>query len=428
MSTSTALLVGLALLLANGFFVAAEFALLAARRSKIEQLAEEGSGSATQALAGLRELSLMLAGAQLGITMASLGLGATAEPALHHTLDAVLAETAVPRPVSATLSLVLALGVTVFLHMVVGEMAPKSWAIGTPERAVRLLARPFRLFVTALRPFIRLLNGASNLVVRGLGVEPQDELAQVHAPGDLALLLEESARRGQIDTDEQTLLTRALELSGLDAEAAMVPRREVVAVSVDADIDTLERVASESGRSRLPVYEGELDRVVGVLHVKDLLGVRDEARPTVRAGALASPALLVPESRPVEALMRDMRAERQHLAVVVDEFGGFSGLVALEDLLEELIGDFEDETDRRAEIVQRSDGAVLVPGSLRPDELSAHLGVTLPDGPWETLAGYLTAELERLPVLGDAADGEGFRVEVTRMDGHRVVELAVRLR
>ena len=426
MSTSVALLVGLALLLANGAFVAAEFALLAARRSKIEALVEEGSAAARHALAGLREISLMLAGAQLGITMASLGLGATAEPALHHGLDALLADTTIPRPITAVASLAIALGVTVFLHMVVGEMAPKSWAISNPERAALLIARPFRAFVWVFRPFIRLLNGLSNLVVRACGVEPQDEVAQVHAPADLVLLLEESARRGRIDADEQALLIRAIDLSGLDAEAAMIPRADIVSIHADAGIDEIERVASASGRSRLPVHAGELDAVVGVLHVKDVLALDDDARPDVRAGALAGPAMLTPESRPVEDLMLEMRSRRQHIALVVDEFGSVTGLVALEDLLEELIGDFEDESDRRRPLRRRSDGAVIVPGSLRPDELASHLDVRLPDGDWETVAGYVIAELGRLAEVGDAVDANGCRLEVIRMDGHRVIELAVR--
>ncbi len=426
MSTSVALLVGLGLLLANGAFVAAEFALLAARRSKIEALAEEGSKAAGHALAGLREISLMLAGAQLGITMASLGLGATAEPALHAGLDAVLAGTAIPRPITAVASLVIALGVTIFLHMVVGEMAPKSWAISHPERSALLIARPFRWFVRLLRPFIRFLNGLSNVLVRAAGVEPQDEVAQVHAPADLVLLLEESARRGRIDVDEQALLTRAIDLSGLDAEAAMVPRPDVVAIAADASVDEIERVASASGRSRLPVHSGDLDDVVGVLHVKDVLAIDPDDRDRLNAGQLAGPAMLTPESRPVEELMLDMRSRRQHIALVVDEFGSVTGLVALEDLLEELIGDFEDETDRRRSLRRRADGAVMVPGSLRPDELATHLDIRLPEGDWETVAGYVIARLGRLPEVGDAVDGEECRLEITRMDGHRVLEVAVR--
>lgn len=425
MSTPTALLVGLALLVANGFFVASEFAILAARRSKMEALAADGSRAARSAVAGLRELSLMLAGAQLGITMASLGLGAVAEPAIHHGLDGLLGATPLPRPVTLVASLVLALALTVFLHMVVGEMAPKSWAISSPQTAVLLLARPFRLFVAVLRPFIRALNGMSNLVIRSFGVEPQDELAQAHSPRDLVLLLEESARAGTLNAREGTLMTRALDLSGLDAESAMTPRHGIVAVSASAGIDEIERTASTSGRSRIVVHTGDIDQVVGILHVKDVLAVDHGERDVVTAQRLARPAMVTPESRPAEALMIDMRAQRQHVSIVVDEFGSVVGLVSLEDLLEELIGDFEDESDHRRAIDRRADGALLVPGSLRAHEVARLVGVDLPEGEWETVGGFVTARLERLPQVGDHVETDTLLLEVTRMEDHRVGEVAL---
>jgi CBS domain containing-hemolysin-like protein len=422
-----ALGIAIVLLAANGFFVAAEFALLAARRSRIEQLSAEGSGAARSALAGLRELSLMLAGAQLGITMMSFGLGAIAEPAVAAGIEGLLAGVALPAGARHTIAVVIALSIVVFLHMVVGEMAPKSWAISDPEGSALLLARPFRAFVVVFRPFIRLLNVAANGVVRLAGVEPQDERAMVHNAGDLLLLLDESARSGELDADQRVLLSRALDLSGLDAQSAMVPRSDIVAVSAETAIGALETIASSSGRSRLPVYDGELDHVRGMLHVKDLLGVPEAERATTTAGALARPALLTPESRPVEDLMLEMREEAQHVALVVDEHGSVSGLVTLEDLLEEIIGDFEDESDRvmRA-VTRRRDGSILFPAALRPDELRAAHLVDLPDGAWETAAGYVIAALGRLPHIGDAVAVDDVVLTVTRIDGHRLVELSLR--
>ena len=420
------LLAGAGLLIANGFFVAAEFALLAARRSKIERLAQEHARGAAQALAGLRELSLMLAAAQLGITMASLALGAVAEPALAHGLESLMHPLELPAGLSHGIALGIALSIVVFLHMVVGEMAPKSWAIAAPERSALLLAPPFRAFALLFRPLIRVLNAAANGIVRMLGVEPQDELAMTHSPADLLLLLEESSEQGTLGEEQHDLLTRALELAGLDAKAVMVPRVDVTAVPADAGADEIERIARSTGRSRLPVYEEDLDRIRGVLHVKDLLALDPEQRERVHAGALARPALVVPESRPLEALMVDMRQRRQHVAMVVDEYGSVSGLVALEDLLEELIGEFEDESDRRARAFRRrADGAYLVPASLRPDEVEERIDVDLPDGGWETMAGLVIAVLERLPGVGDVAEVDGVRIEVTRVDGHRITELAI---
>jgi CBS domain containing-hemolysin-like protein len=421
-----ALAIGVALLAANGFFVAAEFALLASRRSRIEQLAAEGDRSAQHALAGIRELSLMLAGAQLGITMASLGLGAVTEPAVHHALENLLGLAGIPDAVRSGIAFAIALAIVVFLHMVVGEMAPKSWAISHPERSALLLARPFRAFALVFRPFIRLLNLMANAVVRAFGVTPQDELAQVHAPSDLLLMVEESAREGMLAAEDESLLSRALDLSGLDAQAAMIPRPDVLAVSADVGVDELEQIASRTGRSRLPVYDRELDQIRGVLHVKDLLSLPAGERPATTAGSLARPALLTPESRPLEDLMLDMRQQRQHVAIVVDEYGAVSGLVALEDVLEELIGEFEDETDRQARpLRRRRDGALLVPGLLRPDELAERAGVRLPPGDWETVAGFVIADLGRLPHVGDIVRVAGVHLEVTKMDGYRVVELAL---
>jgi CBS domain containing-hemolysin-like protein len=424
--TLAAVLVGIALLAANGFFVAAEFALLASRRSRLEALAAEGDRRARQAIAGIRELSLMLAAAQLGITMASLALGAITEPALEHWLADILGLTGVPDVVATGLGFGIALAIVVFLHMVVGEMAPKSWAISHPETSALAVILPFRAFAFVTRPFIVLLNVLANGVVRLFGVEPQDELAQVHAPSDLLMLVETSAREGTLAREEESLLSHALGLSGLDAQAAMIPRLDIVAVPAAAGVDELERLAGVSGRSRLPVYDGELDNVRGVVHIKDLLALDPQQRATVTAGTLARPALLVPESRPLEDLMLDMRQQRQHIALVVDEYGAVSGLVALEDVLEELIGEFEDESDRRARpLGRRRDGALLVPGTLRPDELADRAGVALPDGDWETVAGFVIAGLGRLPKPGDKVTLSDSTFEVTRMQGLRVVELAL---
>ena len=427
-----ALLAAAGLLLANGFFVAAEFALLASRRSRVEQLAAEGARGARSALAGIRELSLMLAGAQLGITMASLGLGAVAEPAIAGGLEYLLEGLHLPSGLMHGIAFTIALAIVVFLHMVVGEMAPKSLSISNPERAALLLAPPFRAFTWVFRPFIRVLNAIANGIVRMCGVEPQDELAAAHAPSDLLMLVKESADRGTLSRDQHGLLERALDLSGLDAEATMIPRRDIVAVEAGASIDEMERLAAETGRSRLPVYEEELDRIVGVVHVKDVLRVPDGERDAVTARGLARPPFITVESRPIEDLMLEMREARAHVALVVDEFGSVSGLVALEDLIEELIGDFDDETDAarlRREVRQRAerraDGSFTLAATMRPDEVEDLTGVRLPEGDYETIAGFVISELGRLPEVGDRVQAADSELEVTRVDGTRLVELLV---
>ncbi|MEX2658919.1 MAG: hemolysin family protein [Acidimicrobiales bacterium] len=427
MSTPVALVVGIALLGANGFFVAAEFALLAARRARIETLAEQGDRRARHAIAGIRELSLMLAGAQLGITMASLGLGAVAEPAVASVIERALSGVDIPSSARHAIAFAIALSLVVFLHMVVGEMAPKSWAISHPERSALALARPFRAFALVLRPFIRLLNRLANVVVRLCGVEPQDELALAHSPSDLLLLLNESVGRGTLDEQEHDLLSRSLELSGFDALSAMTPRREIVAVQSDAGVEEIERVASESGRSRILVYEDDLDHVPGVVHVKDLLLLEDDAREVTTARSLVRPVLVTHESHALEDLLLDMREQRLHLAVVVDELGTVAGLVTMEDVLEELIGEFEDESDRGARRLRRlSGGSWVAAGTLRPDELAERTGVVLPDGDWDTVAGWIIATLDRIPDVGDTATIDGHVVEVTQMDGFGIEEVVVR--
>ncbi len=362
-----ALLLAVVLLALNGFFVAAEFAMLASRRSRIEQLAADGDRRAAHALAGLRELTLMLAGAQLGITMCSLGLGAVAEPAIAGIIEGILGEAfSLSSTAQHVIGFTLGLSIVVFLHMVVGEMAPKSWAIAHPEQSSLRVARAFRLFVSIFRPILRLLNWMANVTVRLFGVEPQDDRAMAHSPADLLLLLEESAGHGSIAANEHDLLTRSLELSGLTSSDAMTPRRDIVAVPAGATVEVAAAEAQRTGRSRIVVHEGDLDHVRGFVHVKDLLRLPDGSWTTTEVGSVARSIMVTPEHHRLEDLLLEMRTDRQHIALVVDEHGTVVGVVTLEDVIEELIGEFDDESDRRlGEVEQLEDGTFVVPGTLR---------------------------------------------------------------
>lgn len=427
MSAPLAILVAVLLLAANGFFVAAEFALVAARRSRIEQLAAEGDRRARSAAAGLRELSLMLAGAQLGITMCSLGLGIVAEPAVARLIEGAISGVGIDLPsgVSHAIAFVIAMSIVVFLHMVVGEMAPKSWAIAHPEPSALLLARPFRAFAIVFRPFIWLLNRAANGVIRLVGVQPQDELAMAHSSADLILLLNEAVDEGSLESDEHALLSRSLQMSGRVASSAMTARPGVVAVDRGVPLAEVERRAVATGRSRLVVYDGDLDHPVGVVHARDLLTTSLD-RTTAVAGDLATPVLVVPDHLALEDLFLHMRDQRRHLALVVDEHGVVLGLITMEDVLEELIGEFEDETDRASSRVRRSrSGGYFVAGSLRPDELASRTGIELPEGPWDTVAGYLIAQLGRVPTDGDRVEADDATLVVASMDGVAVREVLV---
>ncbi len=421
--------IAVVLLALNGFFVAAEFALLASRRSRIEQLAADGDRRARHALAGLRELTLMLAGAQLGITMCSLGLGAVAEPAVAGVIEGALGEafnlTDTARHIIA---FAIALSIVVFLHMVVAEMAPKSWAIAHPEKSALLLARPFRLFVSLFRPLIRVLNALANVTVKAVGVEPQDARAMAHSPSDLLLLIEESAGHGGIDANEHELLARSLELSGLTAADAMTVRRDIVAVGAEVTADMVAAEAHRTGRTRVVVHEGDLDHVRGFVHAKDVLRLENGSWLSTRAGALTRPIMVTPEHHGLEDLLLEMRTRRQHISLVVDEHGMVMGLVTLEDVIEELIGDFDDESDRRlGDAEALPDGRWRIPGTMRVDLFEECTGVALPDGDWQTVAGYVIDALDEIPGEGERVRTELGEFEVVEMDGYAIETMHVRL-
>jgi CBS domain containing-hemolysin-like protein len=417
------------LLALNGFFVASEFALLASRRSRLEQLEADGDRRAAPALAGIRELTLMLAGAQLGITMCSLGLGAVAEPAVAGIVEGLLGEAfTLSDTASHIIGFTIGLSIVVFLHMVVAEMAPKSWAISHPEQSALKVARPFRLFVRIFRPIIWLLNWMANGVVRSVGVEPADERAMAHSPTELLLLLEESAGQGEIEAQEHELLARSLELSGLTAEDAMTVRRDIVAVSVEATAADLALESHRTGRTRVIVHEGDLDHVRGFVHAKDVLRLTNGEWRTTHAGSIARPIMVTPEHHGLEDLLVEMRTDRHHIALVVDEHGTVVGVVTLEDLLEELIGDFDDEFDaRRGECVQLPDGSFRINGTLRPDQFEECTGVPLPEGDWQTVAGYVIDVLDEIPSAGDLVDTGVGEFEVLAMDGYAIDVLRIRV-
>lgn len=418
------------LLLANGFFVGAEFALIAARRTKIEHLAEQGDTKANVALRSLRELSFMLAGAQLGITMASFGLGALAEPAIAHYLESAL-HTVVELPpgVLHSISFVIALTIVVFFHMVVGEMAPKNVAISKPVESALWIAIPFRLYANLFRPFIYLLNTLANAGVRILGVEPKDELRSIHTTEEIGAMIAEAAKGGMIGSFEHRLLEGAIQFWERDAASVMVPRPDLVAVPVEVTPSEIEQIIVDTGHSRLPVYAEDLDHVIGFFHAKDLLKVTegDYDRPLPRS--LIRQMLLVPESRQLHPLLLDMKRRRAHFALVIDEHGGTAGIVTLEDLVEELVGEIRDEYDAgELGIVHLDERRICIPGTLRVDEAERFLDLELPEGDYETVAGYLMDHLGRIPKRGDAVAAAGWTLRVTSMHRRRVEQIVLERR
>jgi len=342
MSTTWAVLCSVLLLAGNAFFVAAEFALVASKRYRLERAAAAGNRAARAALAGSRELSLMLAAAQLGITLCSLGLGALAEPAIEHLVHPLLHGLGLPDVPSGIIAFLVALAVVTFLHLVVGEMMPKSWAITDPERSATLLALPFRGFVRLVRPALLALNALANAALKPFGVHPQDQLAQAHGPQEMYILLERSRAEGLIGAEQTELLTSMLKLQVSKVGDVMTPDDQLVTVAPESSALDVEAASLHSGRSRLAVAapDGE---VLGVVHVREAVRATTPGRPATAAELMDPPFVLQASATVTDAVTR-MRAARAQFALV-HRAERRVGFVALEDLLEQVIGEFDDETD-----------------------------------------------------------------------------------
>jgi CBS domain containing-hemolysin-like protein len=419
------LIAAVVLLLLNGFFVGAEFALIAARRTKIEAMAQDGAATANFALRSIRELTLTLAGAQLGITMCSLGLGFVAEPAIAVLLESAISSFAeIPDTLLHTISFAVSLTIVTFLHMVIGEMAPKNIAIAEPERTALLIALPFRVFVFIFRPVLYVLNGIANAGCRLLGVEPQDERITAATAEEIQTMVNQSAEEGVISAHERRLLAGAAAFGERDAASAMIPRTEVVALPSTSTPAEFEGVVVDSGHSRIPLYGENIDQILGFFHAKDLLKIPAGQRDHPIARRWIRPMLVVPESLKLPPLLLSMRRERKHFALVFDEHGGTAGVVTMEDVLEELVGEIRDEHDvGELGIEPLGDGRFMIPGTLRIDEAAESIGMDLPEGDYETVAGLVMERLGRVPSPNDAIEIDGWRLTVAEMHRRRIRRL-----
>ncbi len=421
------LLLGVVLLGLNAFFVAVEISLLAARRGVVEERAEHGDPRGVAALRALRELPITFSGAQLGITLASLGLGAVAEPAVADALKDVLGRTDLPPGVSTFVAVAIALTVVVFLHMVVGEMAPKNLAIARAEDVALAVARPYAAYMRLFRPVVVALNGAANLLARAVGVSVVDERELGYTSDELLLVLGQARASGSIDPTDARLFAGVLELRDVVAGSAMTPRIDLVAVATDATVGEVLDAAASSGHTRLPAYAGDIDHIVGVVHVKDLLvGGHDPEAPVAD---VMRPVVAVPESRDLESLLRELLQTRAQAAVVIDEFGGTAGLVTLEDLFEELVGDILDEFDDEPRLVVLGQRSWIAPGTMRWDVLEELVGIDLEhgEGDADTVSGWMVERLGRLLRVGDVVTTpDGWRLEVRSLEGRRAGRVAVR--
>jgi CBS domain containing-hemolysin-like protein len=345
MSTALALFVSVVLLALNGFFVASEFAVVAAKRHRLEEAAETGGRAARAAVNAHRELSLMLAGAQLGITLCTLGLGALSEPAIAHFLEPLFHSTGLPTGLSHVIAVVIAVSIVVFLHMVVGEMAPKSWAISHPESSALLIAIPFRAFTWTVRPILFVLNGLANACLRLVKVDPIDTVeSATHGPADLQLLLAESHEHGVLPDADHQMLTGALRLEEETVTAVMFSLDDAVTIPDTGTAGDVERACHDSGRSRLFVRDAQ-GSVIGLVHVRDAMRSTSRGHATTPVTDLVQEPVWLGRDMPLIDAVSSMRRERAQMALVHDGSGALAGLVSLEDILEQILGEFDDETD-----------------------------------------------------------------------------------
>ncbi len=423
------LLVGLGVLLTMGtaVFVASEFSLVTLDAGLMDKQTRPDDRRGQSVLKALRQLSTELSGAQVGITVTTILLGYTTQPAVARMLSGTLESTPLSPAVTAGIA---GLGTAILVNgysMLFGELVPKNFAISHPEGTARVAAPFQRAFTAALRPLISLFNNSANALLRRVGVEPREELSGGRSSQELASLVRRSAQVGTLDMSTATLLTNSLDFEELTAVDAMTDRQRLVVLRRDDSAADVVARSRETGHSRFPVIGEDRDDILGLVHLRRAIAVPYERRADVPAAALMVEAPRVPETVHLGPLLDELRELGLQMAVVVDEYGGTSGIVTLEDVVEELVGDVADEHDRRRNPASlRADGSWVLPGLLRPDELTEVTGLTVPaDGPYETLGGLVMALLGRVPEAGDEVAAGGVRLRVEQMQGRRVERVAV---
>ncbi len=432
------IIISLALVAVCGLFVAAEFAFIAVNRSAVNRLAARGDRKAQGVSRALTTLSTQLSGAQVGITITNLVIGILAEPAIAKLIVGPLKTAGLSGSIVPGLSITIGLTVATIMTMLLGELVPKNLAIAKPMATAKLVQGPQQAFSKYMRFPIKVLNGSSNFILRQLGVEPQEELASARSADELLSLVRRSAEKGTLPKETALMLQRSLNFGDLTALDVMTPRVRVQAIPAEAALTDLLKLAKTTGLSRFPVIGESLDEVMGIAHIKQAVSVPRSERGVTTVKDVMRPLVLVPSSIQLEPLLEALRKGGLQMAVVIDEFGGTDGIVTIEDLLEELVGEVHDEHDRSGVAIRkRANGSWLLSGLLRPDEIGEELGIFLPENEdVETIAGLLTHHLERLPKYGDNAviggvdrDGKKLRVklQVERMDGRRVDRLQMSL-
>jgi CBS domain containing-hemolysin-like protein len=413
------------LVLGNGFFVAAEFSLVMVRRTRIDQLIAEGSSTARVVRRALSDPDSYIAATQLGITMTSLGLGWIGEPALAKVIEPAFAVLGnrIAVATSHSIAFTIAFAVITALHIVLGELAPKTVALQYPERVSLIVARPTELFMTVFWPFIRLLNGMGRAVVQAFGMRAPSGHALVHSEEELKMLVTASQEAGVIEEDEEQMLHRVFGFADLTAGQVMVPRTEMVAIVADASMDGVLQAVARGGHDRYPVYRKDLDNIVGVLHLTDLLLVVASGK-AVDVAALARDAYTVPETMPADTLLGEMRARNTPLAIVIDEYGGTAGLVTFAGLMERIVGSLGHE-GAGGGITVLADGSALVDGLALVTDINEQFGLHIDEDVYNTIGGYVLGRLGRRARLGDRIEVERRTMRVEALDGLRVARVFI---
>ncbi len=410
------------LLAVNAFFVAGEFGLVTVKRSRVARLAEEGDRRARAILAGLRRLSFHLSGAQLGITVSSLVLGVVAEATLSPLVAPVLDWLPISEAAIPAITVVVALSIATAAQLVFGELVPKNLAITYPYPTTARVGVPMLAVNNFFSPITRVLNASANWTVRRLGIEPREELQGVRSLEELELIIRASGEGGELTDDELSLLTRSIAFAENLTSDVMVPRVQVVGLPDSSTVTDLQAAAVGSGHSRFPVYETDLDHIVGVVHVKDTFRVPYERRATEAITNYMRPALVIPETQPVDTVLVELRTRGSGMAVVTDEYGGTAGIVTSEDLLEEILGEIEDEYDTVSAPDESGDA---ISGLLHRHEVEELTGFEWPEGRYETLGGLVTAELGRHGEVGDVVCIDDWKLEVVATADFRIDRVVV---
>jgi len=409
-----------ALILLNAFFVAGEYALVTARRTRMQELADQGDRRARAVLRIVANPPRFIAAMQLGVTATSLGIGALGEHALAKAFDPLVA---------SAIAVAFAFLVITFLHVVVGELVPKGVALGYSERTALAVSTPVRAFFVVFKPLIWVLQRSTEAILRALGLTPPGGEMEVYSEAELKMLLSRSREEGEIEEQEQEMLYKVFDFADKEVSAVMVPRPEVVALSIDLPPEEALAAVIESPYTRYPVYRDSIDQVVGILHVRDLFSaLNDRGLQSVRLDQILRPAHIVPETKDLAALLGEFRRTNQHMAIVVDEYGELEGIVTLEDLLEEIVGEIEDEFDLPNESVERlEDGRVRIHGTFPVDDFNEQFGRSLPVEDYHTIGGFVFGLLGRQPEPGDEAAHDGCRFKVLEVEGSRIERVEVEL-